>query len=119
MKSDFEHRTEDAVSLTPRRTFIRADAATGGAGLLSATLPLLSVPASADKSAQVVTPAATNDVTPFKVRIPQAALDDLKRRLASTRWPEHETVGDWTQGVPLEKAKALVAYWRANVRPPD
>src|SRR5258708_36372171 len=29
-----------------------------------------------------------------------------------TRWPERETVGDWSQGVPLEKAQALIAYWR-------
>ena len=42
------------------------------------------------------------------------AIDDLKRRLASTRWPERETVGDWSQGVPLQKAQALVAYWRDN-----
>ncbi len=33
------------------------------------------------------------------------AIDDLKRRLASTRWPERETVGDWSQGVPLQKAQ--------------
>jgi len=44
--------------------------------------------------------------------VPQSAIDDLKRRLASTRWPVRETVGDWSQGVPLQKAQALVAYWR-------
>jgi len=59
-----------------------------------------------------VLPAATKDVAPFKVSVPQSAVDDLKRRLASTRWPERETVGDWSQGVPLQKAQALVAYWR-------
>jgi pimeloyl-ACP methyl ester carboxylesterase len=32
--------------------------------------------------------------------------------LASTRWPERETVRDWSQGVPLQKAQALIAYWR-------
>ncbi|MFE8603561.1 epoxide hydrolase family protein [Archangium violaceum] len=51
-------------------------------------------------------------VTPFRVSIPQAVLNDLKRRLAATRWPERETVGDWSQGVPLAKAQALIAYWR-------
>jgi epoxide hydrolase len=55
---------------------------------------------------------ATEGVEPFKVSVPQSAIDDLKRRLASTRWPERETVGDWSQGVPLQKAEALVAYWR-------
>ncbi len=57
-------------------------------------------------------PPATTAVTPFKVSVPQRAIDDLNRRLASTRWPERETVGDWSQGVPLQKAQALVAYWR-------
>src|SRR5260221_480163 len=57
-------------------------------------------------------PKATEGVEPFKVSVPQIAIDDLKRRLASTRWPERETVGDWSQGVPLQKAQALVGYWR-------
>jgi pimeloyl-ACP methyl ester carboxylesterase len=39
-------------------------------------------------------------------------LDDLHRRLDGTRWPEAETVGDWSQGVPLAQAQALCAYWR-------
>ncbi|WNG18751.1 epoxide hydrolase family protein [Cystobacter fuscus] len=55
---------------------------------------------------------ATPQVTPFRVSIPQAALNDLKRRLAATRWPERETVNDWSQGVPLAKAQALISYWR-------
>src|SRR5260221_8050485 len=112
MTSDSEYRAQEARPLTSRRTFIRAAVATGGAGLLSAELPLLSVLGSADKPAQVALPAATRDVTPFKVSVPQSAIVDLKRRLASTRWPERETVGDWSEGVPLEKAQALVAYWR-------
>src|SRR6266478_3764733 len=107
MTSDSEYRAEDVVPLTSRRTFSRAAVATGGTGLLSAEFPLLSVLGSADKPAQVALPAATRDVTPFKVSVPQSAIVDLKRRLASTRWPERETVGDWSQGVPLEKAQAL------------
>src|SRR5438270_2607833 len=50
-------------------------------------------------------------VRPFKVRVPQAALDDLRRRIAATRWPDKETVADTSQGVPLEKLQALVRYW--------
>src|SRR5258708_9168713 len=106
------HRPEVAVPLTSRRKFIRAAIATGGAGMLSAELGVLSARGNADTAAQIVLPAATKGVTPFQVDVPQAALDDLKRRLASTRWPERETVGDWSEGVPLQKAQALVAYWR-------
>ena len=114
MKNDLEHRAEVGVPLTSRRKFIRAAVTTGGAGILSAELSLLTARVSADTAAQIVLPAATKDVTPFKVSVPQSAIDDLKHRLASTRWPERETVGDWSQGVPLQKAQALVAYWRDN-----
>ncbi len=38
-------------------------------------------------------------------------LADLQSRLATTRWPERETVGDWNQGVPLDRIKALCDYW--------
>jgi epoxide hydrolase len=61
-----------------------------------------------------VLPPATKAVTPFEVHVPEAALDDLKRRLANTRWPNKEPVADWSQGVPLAKARALVEYWRTR-----
>lgn len=51
-------------------------------------------------------------VEPFSASVPQGAIDDLKHRLESTRWPERETVDDWSQGVPLQKARALIDYWR-------
>jgi len=51
-------------------------------------------------------------IEPFRVSVSQAAIDDLRRRLTATRWPDRETVGDWSQGVPLDTARALVAYWR-------
>src|SRR6267154_1164474 len=57
-------------------------------------------------------PKATESVEPFKVSVPQSAIDDLKRRLASTRWPERETIGDWSPGAPPQKAQALIACWR-------
>lgn len=50
-------------------------------------------------------------VRPFTYRASQAALDDLKQRLARTRWPEREPVTDWSQGVPLTKLRELVDYW--------
>src|SRR4030095_1980891 len=53
-------------------------------------------------------------ITEFTFHAPQSALDDLKRRLAQVRWPEGETVADWSQGVPLTKLRALVDYWRSS-----
>jgi epoxide hydrolase len=51
-------------------------------------------------------------ITPFTLAVPQDALDDLARRLDATRWPERETVDDWTQGAPLAKVRALAEHWR-------
>ena len=51
-------------------------------------------------------------ITPFTLAVPQADLEDLNRRTDQTRWPDAETVDDWTQGTPLAKVKALVDHWR-------
>ena len=51
-------------------------------------------------------------IRPFIVPIvPQAALDDLRRRIAATRWPEKETVSDASQGVQLATMQKLASYW--------
>src|SRR5215211_1462756 len=42
-----------------------------------------------------------DSIRPFRVNIPQAALDDLRRRIAATQWPDKETVTDTSQGVQL------------------
>src|ERR1700719_2724876 len=97
MKSDLENRTGAPASLRSRRRFMRTAAITGGTGLLAAEpLPIMAQE-NAKKASLLVLPAATKDVTPFKVHVPQAALDDLKRRLASTRWAHRGTGGDWAE----------------------
>jgi pimeloyl-ACP methyl ester carboxylesterase len=56
--------------------------------------------------------AASNEaIRPFKAHIPQKEITDLKHRIAATRWPDHETVADRSQGAQLEKLQALVNYW--------
>ena len=47
----------------------------------------------------------------FQVEVSQTEIDDLRRRLQTTRWPEKETVADATQGVQLATMKELVRYW--------
>ena len=49
---------------------------------------------------------------PFRIAVPEAQLADLRDRLARTRWPEAATTGGWTQGLPLDYAQELCAYWR-------
>ena len=51
------------------------------------------------------------EITPFRIEVAEAELDDLRDRLRRTRWPEAETVGDWSQGVPLSYARELCEYW--------
>ena len=57
-----------------------------------------------------MTPSDTS-IRPFTVNVPQAAVDDLRRRIADTRWPDRETVTDPTQGVQLENLQGLARYW--------
>lgn len=51
-------------------------------------------------------------IDPFTLAVPQQELDDLGRRLALTRWPDRETIGDWSQGALIKKVRALCDYWR-------
>jgi pimeloyl-ACP methyl ester carboxylesterase len=48
---------------------------------------------------------------PFQIRIAEAQLDDLRHRLINTRWPDQETVEDWSQGIPLAYMRRITAYW--------
>ena len=54
---------------------------------------------------------APTAIRPFRVAVAEAEIDDLKERLARTRWPAPETVPDWSQGVRLENARSLVEHW--------
>ncbi|WP_406831737.1 epoxide hydrolase family protein [Pedococcus sp. KACC 23699] len=62
-------------------------------------------------SSSLVLERATTDIASFRSRVPEAALDDLRRRLALVRWPDAETLPGWAQGVPLVRARRLVDYW--------
>ena len=55
--------------------------------------------------------AGSESVRPFRVEVPDAALVDLKRRIAATRWPDKETVADSSQGAQLARLQELVRYW--------
>src|ERR1700756_1360370 len=114
MIDGLEHRAEIAVPVSSRRKFIRTAVVTGGAGLLLEGLEPMRAQESGKKAPLLVLPAATKDLSPFTVHVPQGALDDLKKRLAKTRGPNKEPVTDWSQGVPLAKARALVEYWRTH-----
>ncbi|MEX0270178.1 epoxide hydrolase family protein [Leptolyngbyaceae cyanobacterium UHCC 1019] len=78
------------------------------------TRVLAQQPAQTSTQTQVTDRAiATEDnaIRPFSVHVPQAAIDDLRRRIAATRWSDKETVADQSQGVQLATMQDLVRYW--------
>ena len=52
-----------------------------------------------------------DSIRPFSVEVSHSDVDDLRRRLQATRWPERETVSDQSQGVPLATVQELARYW--------
>src|SRR6187551_1091192 len=54
------------------------------------------------------------EIRPFHVEIPEEQLDDLRRRIAATRWPSRELVPDRSQGVQLATMQELARYWATD-----
>jgi len=65
-------------------------------------------------SATTAQPTGATAIRPFHVDIHDDALDDLRRRLAATRWPQRELVEDASQGVQLATTEELVRYWGSD-----
>ena len=61
-----------------------------------------------------VTVISDLSIRPFEVNVPQDALDDLRRRVEATRWPDREIVDDRTQGVQLATMEALASHWATD-----
>jgi len=62
----------------------------------------------------VATVESATEIRPFQVKISEAELDDLRRRIAATRWPSKELVPDRSQGVQLATLQELVRYWTTD-----
>jgi|SRR5215469_1885275 len=58
--------------------------------------------------------AMGDEIRPFKIHVNDADLEDLKKRLRATRWPEPQTVLDWSQGVPLDYVQQICEYWASD-----
>ncbi|WP_088344300.1 MULTISPECIES: epoxide hydrolase family protein [Rhodomicrobium] len=84
-----------------------------GAGALAALAGVMVGSDAARSAAQMDLGPADSDagLAPFRVEFPPDAIADLHERLMLTRWPERETVADWSQGVPLARMRELVEYW--------
>lgn len=53
----------------------------------------------------------SEEIRPFSIDVPDEVLDDLRRRLHATRWPDAELVDDWSQGIRLAYVRELCRYW--------
>jgi pimeloyl-ACP methyl ester carboxylesterase len=53
-------------------------------------------------------------IIPHRIQAPENALIDLEQRLTHTRWPDPETPGDWSQGIPLAYMQEVVRYWASE-----
>ena len=85
-----------AMSLThTRRELLATVTATGALSLLPKALRAA---------------AGSDSIRPFMVSIPQGEIDELRRRIAATRWPSKELVNDRSQGVQLATIKELARY---------
>jgi len=56
-------------------------------------------------------PSGDTTIRPFTIDIPESELEDLRTRIAATRWPEKEPVDDLSQGVPLAFLQKIARYW--------
>ncbi|MGW4738553.1 epoxide hydrolase family protein [Nocardia xishanensis] len=54
----------------------------------------------------------STEITPFRIDVSQHQLDDLNRRLDTTRWTDGVPGVGWAQGIPLDYTRELAAYWR-------
>jgi hypothetical protein len=61
--------------------------------------------------AQIAAAAQDTSIRPFHVKIPEADIIDLRKRIAATKWPERGQVADATQGVQLATMQKLAQYW--------
>jgi pimeloyl-ACP methyl ester carboxylesterase len=88
------------------------------ASLAGGSLGILEISRRLEAMAQPLTHPASlgepNDIRPFRINVPDTELADLRRRIKATRWPEHEQVGDATQGVQLATMQSLARYWSTD-----
>src|SRR5215831_11370981 len=111
--ADLSQRREWMLETSLSSLPIRHGVLVGSVALSVGLLMFVSPSCAQTTTSSPTTSQSTEDrsIRPFKVQVPQAALDDLRRRIAATRWPDKETVADQSQGAQLAKLQGLVQYW--------
>src|SRR5262245_3118943 len=86
-------------------------AARRGRNLRTAIASKTTQPRAAQKGKQA---ADKNAIRPFRVKVPERELAELRRRIKATKWPDRETVTDASQGVQLATTQKLARYWATD-----
>ncbi|GHB11056.1 multidrug MFS transporter [Streptomyces tendae] len=101
---------------TGRRRFLGIAAAGVAAGQVG--LPGQALAAGTDQAAPTATgtaagwaPRPGSGIRPFRIKVPQRELTELRRRIQATRWPDRETVKDRSQGAQLARMRPLMDHW--------
>ena len=106
---------DDATGRTiTRRGIVRTAAAASSIVVPAAWIGARPPIADAALETRFTLPPATRDITRFRLHVPEAELQNLRRRLANTRLPEQETVDDWGQGAPRDRVRDLLTYWASE-----
>lgn len=100
-------KTKEPIQITPRMG-VRRKLATRGA---VASLALASALPVVAGDSTTGTPRSSAAIRPFHVKVPEAELTELRRRIKATKWPDRETVPDASQGVQLATMEKLARYW--------
>jgi pimeloyl-ACP methyl ester carboxylesterase len=107
--------TKELIMSVKKIQLLLASAAAGMFGLFLFAAPGngQAVPASSVQPPVTGTQEDTS-IRPFHVSFPQDQLDDLRRRIQATRWPDKETVADDSQGLQLATMQSLAQYWATD-----
>ncbi|MFD7232810.1 epoxide hydrolase family protein [Streptomyces sp. NPDC059881] len=98
-----------------RRTFLSTSVAATAAAVVGGSFSLFPAQsASAAETGAGKGAAAGGGIRPLRVHFPERDLVDLRRRIVSTRWPDHENVADHSQGVPRATMQELARYWASE-----
>jgi pimeloyl-ACP methyl ester carboxylesterase len=99
------------------RSLLAASAAASALGLALFAAPSYAQTVPAANAGTSAKPSATAEdisIRPYHIDVPEAALVDLRKRIAATRWPDQQTVNDRSQGVQLATMQGLVKYWGSD-----
>jgi pimeloyl-ACP methyl ester carboxylesterase len=90
-----------------------ASSTPAGAGIVE-QVPVSATPGRDTAAATVKDRAIRPSLRPFRIQVSDEALADLRRRIATTKWPQQETVTDASQGVQLATMQKLARYWHTE-----